>query len=340
MIFPRSRGGGNAGRISGCCIAIVLLTGALGLYGCASPPRIPANIVLRDVHNNGYTLAFDSRSETLASGGSEGRIRLWRLQDGKELSGWKAHTDSLQGLVFLDHDRELLSAAYDGSLARWTRDGTLLKRLNTPAPVTSMAADEAANLVVTGHSDGHVRLWRLADLSLWHDLHPHRGAVRAVAYHAATHQLASSGTDGRVFYWRGREEPRPLPSPPTDAQDLAFAPDGTFLMGSGWFNLFRWQLDNATLQVLPTAHHGIVKSISFSRDGRTLASIGRQTDSAVYLLDSRTGTVLKRFQPHELCGSFVRLSPDGRYLASTSDDASVYIWDLQHPLPERTFFAK
>ena len=71
------------------------------------------------------------------------------MPDGKELSGWKAHTDSLQGLVFLDHDRELLSAAYDGSLARWTRDGTLLKRLNTPAPVASMAADEAADFVVT-----------------------------------------------------------------------------------------------------------------------------------------------------------------------------------------------
>ena len=340
MIFPRSSRGGNAGRNIGQRVNIVLLTGVLGLSGCVSPPRIPANIVLRDTHNNGYTLAFDSRSETLASGGSEGRIRLWHLPDGKELSGWKAHTDSLQGLVFLDHDRELLTAAYDGTLARWTRDGTLLRRLNTPAPVTSMAADEAADFVVTGHSDGHVRLWRLADLSLTRDLHPHRGAVRAVAYHAATRHLASSGTDGRVFYWREREEPRPLPAPPTDAQDLAFAPDGAFLMGSGWFNLFRWQLDNETLQILPTAHHGIVKSISFSRDGRTLASIGRQTDSAVYLLDARTGAVLKRFQPHELCGSFVRLSPDGRYLASTSDDASVYIWDLQRPLPERTFFEK
>lgn len=340
MIFPRSSRGGNAGCISGRRIGIALLTGVLGLYGCASPPRIPANIVLQDAHNNGYVLAFDNRSETLASGGSEGRVRLWRLPDGKELSGWKAHTDSLQGLVFLNHDRELLTAAYDGTLARWTNDGTLLKRLNTPAPVTSMAADEAADVVVTGHSDGHVRLWRLADLSLAHDLPLHRGEVRAVAYHAAARLLASSGTDGRVYYWREGAEPRPLPAPPTDAQDLAFTPDGSVLMGSGWFNLFRWQLDNETLQVLPTAHHGIVKSISFSRDGRTLASIGRQTDSAVYLLDARTGAVLKRFQPHELCGSFVRLSPDGRYLASTSDDASVHIWDLQRPLPERTFFAK
>jgi WD40 repeat protein len=330
-IFSRSRGGGNAECRCDWRIFIMLLTGALGLSTCASPPRLPANVILRDAHNNGYTLAFDSRSETLASGGSEGRIRLWHLPDGM---------DSLQGLVFLDHDRELLSTAYDGTLARWTRDGTLLKRVKTPAPVTSMAANEAADLVVTGHSDGNVRLWRLADLSLIQDLHPHHGKVRAVAFHAATNQLASSGTDGSVFYWRVHEEPRPLPSPPTDAQDLEFAPDGRILMGSGWFNLFRWQLDNGTLQILPTPHHGIVKSISFSRDGRTLASIGRQTDSAVYLLDARTGVVLKRFQPHELCGSFVRLSPDGRYLASTSDDASIYIWDLQHPLPERTFFAE
>ncbi len=338
LIFPRSRDGGNPGRRIGLRIRMVWLAGALAVSGCAVTPRVPANVVLRDAHNNGYVLAFDDRSETLASGGSEGRIRLWRLPDGKELAGWKAHTDSVQGLQFLDHDRELLSAAYDGTLARWRRDGTLLKRLQTPAPVTSLAVDEAGDLAITGHSDGHVRLWRLAELTLVRDWQPHRGAVRAVAYHAADGQLASSGTDGRVFHWRRHEEPRPLSSPPTDAQDLAFTPDGKSLLGSGWFKLFRWRLDDGRLQVLPTPHHGFVKSISLSRDGRTLASIGRQTDSAVYLLDATTGAVLKRFQPHELCGSFVRLSPDGRYLASTSDDASVYIWDLQHPLPERNFF--
>ena len=213
-----------------------------------------------------------------------------------------------------------------------------LKKLDTPSPITDMAMDEATALVLTGHADGHVRLWRLADFSLVRDLPLHRGAVRAVAYHPPTRQLASSGTDGRVFHWHLEEQPRPLPFPPTDAQDLAFAPDGKFLMGSGWFKLFRWRLADASLTILPTEHHGIVKSISFNRDGRSLASIGRQTDSAVYLLDAQTGNVLKRFQPHELCGTAVRLSPDGRYLASTSDDANIHLWDLQNLLPERIFY--
>ena len=177
--------------------------------------------------------------------------------------------------------------------------------------------------------------------SLTRDLHPHRGEVRAVAYHAATRQLASSGTDGRVFYWREREEPRALPSPPTDAQDLAFAPDGAILMGSGWFNLFRWRLDDGGLQVLPTAHHGIVKSISFSRDGRTLASIGRQTDSAVYLLDARdrcrAASAFSRMNCAEAsCASrptgvtSPRLPTTRTYISGT----------LQHLLPERVFYLK
>jgi len=337
MIFPRSRDRSNARLLSW---TLVLVTAGLCLAGCATP-SIPANVVLQNAHNNGYVLAFDGRSNTLASGGSGGRLRLWQLPSGREITGWHAHSGSVQGIHFLDQDRELLSAAYDGTIALWTRDGRLLKRFLTPSPVTDMAAAEADDLIVTGHRDGHVRLWRLGDFSLLGDLPLHRGAVRAVAIHARGGQLASSGTDGHVFYWRlGDHAPRALPAPPTDAWSLAFSPDGTTLMGGGWFKLFRWRLDDATLEVLPTPHHGLVKSISYSRDGRRLATIGRQTDSAVYLLDARTGAVIKRFQPHELCGSYVLLSPDGRYLASTSDDASVHIWDLQHPLPERTFYSK
>ena len=338
MIFPRSSCRGNAAHKPWRRVGVSLLTGAWGLAGCVSPPSVPPNVVIPDAHNNGYVLAFDDRSETLASGGSEGGIRLWRLPDGKALTGWKAHSDSVQGLKFIDHDRELLSADYDDTLALWRRDGTLLRRITTPSHITSMAADETSGIIVTGHRDGHVRLWRLADFSLMKDLRLHHGSVRAVAYQATNRLLASSGTDGRVFYWRLGESPYLLPSPPTDARDLTFTPDGKVLLGSGWFKLFRWQLADDNLQTLPTAIHGIIKSISLSRDGRTLASIGNQTNSSVYLLNARTGAVLKRFQPHDLCGTYVLFSPDGRYLASTSDDASIHIWDLRHLLPEQTYY--
>jgi len=80
--------------------------------------------------------------------------------------------------------------------------------------------------------------------------------------------------------------------------------------------------------VLSTPHHGIIKSVEYLAAGDVLATISRQTDSSVYFLDPASGALLRRFQQHDLCGADISVSPDGRYLATTSDDASVRIWML------------
>jgi len=84
--------------------------------------------------------------------------------------------------------------------------------------------------------------------------------------------------------------------------------------------------------VLATEHTGVLKALRITIDGRRLASISRHTDSLVAFLDPNTGATLQRFQRHRLCGADVAVSEDGRYLAATSDDASVRLWDL-HQLP-------
>jgi WD40 repeat protein len=114
-----------------------------------------------------------------------------------------------------------------------------------------------------------------------------------------------------------------------DAWSLVFSPDGERLYGGTWFRLLRWELGDGALTSLPTAHRGIIRSLQFTGGGETLASISRQTDSAVYFIDPESGAVTRRFQKHDLCGAAVAVSPQGRYLATTSDDASVRIWVLQ-----------
>ncbi len=327
MILPRSPGHRNAG-----CYAIGLLV--LLAAGCAPLPSHPPNVVIEDAHNSGYRLAFSNASDTLASAGTEGRVRLWRLPAATEIAAWKAHDGSIHGLLFLDRDRLLLSAGHDATLAVWDRAGRLQTRRPTPSPITDLAGSEAAGLIVTGHVDGVVRVWSLPRIEPVSEHRLHRGAVLAVDFHAATQRYASSGRDGRVWIWKRGEPPTTLPPPPGNAHHLAFAPDGATLTGSGWFRLYRWPLDaQRTLTVLPTEHRGLIKAIQYTRDGRQIATISRETDSSVDLLDARTGAVTRRFRPHELCGTHLRLSPDERYLATTSDDASVRLWDFQRLIP-------
>ncbi len=310
----------------------LLLVGVVTwVAGCAAPgPQQPPDIRVDDAHLGGSIVAFNGAETLLASGGWEGDIRLYSLPSGKVAGGWHAHSDSVNGLKFL-RSGTLVSAGYDAFLVRWNARGAELQRVKTPAPITHMVANEALHRLVTGHNDGSVRLWRLTDFALLATHHDHTSAVRAVALDSATGSIASSSSDGSVVAWQPDGGSRKFARPPTDAWSLVFSPDGHRLYGGGWFDLFRWNVADATLTVLPTQHRGIIKSLDFNADGTKLASISRQTDDAVYFLDPDTGTVVRRFQSHDLCGAYIQLSADGHYLATTSDDASVRIWHLQSP---------
>lgn len=298
-----------------------------GLGGCAGAPTLPPRLVLETGTLTRSIVAFSPDGEKLASAEANGEITVWSLPDGRVRQRWRAHTDSIHGLALLA-DGRAVSASYDGSLALWSATLRELRRVTAPAPITDAVIDPESGAIVTGHTDGAARRWRLADLALVDTMRRHRGAMRAVAYHARSGYYASSGRDGAVYVWRQNEPPRALAAPPTDARDLAFAPDGARLYGSGWFKLFSWNVADGALTVQPTEHRGIIASIDLSADGRRLATISRQTDSAVQLVDAATGTPLARLQSHELCGAYVRMSRDERYLATTSDDATVRVWDL------------
>jgi WD40 repeat protein len=307
-------------------LAVLLLT------ACAvRQPAEPPSVIYENAHSGGSVVVFSGSGDVLASGGWEGGVRLWRTADGQRLARWRAHGDSVNGIGFASDDQLVVTAGYDGVLAAWDRGGNLVRRQQTPSPVMHMVLAVAAGRVLTGHADGTVRIWRLADFHLLQALELHRGAVRAVAIDPVALRYASSGVDGTIRVFDESGPARQLAAPPVDAWTLTFAPDGRMLYGGGWFRLFRWRVSDGALDVLPTRHQGIIRDMQFLGDGSSLATISRQTDSSVYFLDPYTGGVTRAFQQHALCGASIAVSADGRYLGTTSDDASVRIWDLDQP---------
>jgi WD40 repeat protein len=299
------------------------------LVACAGRPVAEPPFVIREnVHSGGSVVAFSRSGNLLASGGWEGTVRLWQMPEGSEVRHWRAHSDSVNGIVFIDADRQIITAGYDGVLARRSVDGVLLQRIEMLPAVMHMVADAESDRLLTGHRDGSVRLWKASDFTLLQKQTLHRGAVKAVAIEPLHTRYASSSTDGSVAVWTESGPVRYLEEPPADAWTLAFSPDGRWLSGGSWFRLYRWNLDDGLLTTIPTEHIGIIKSIQYIDGGNQLASISRQTDSSVYFLDPASGEVQRRFQQHDLCGAYVAVSADGRHLATTSDDASVRMWVL------------
>ena len=316
---------GTAIKILGGMLLVLILT------GCMPPQGERADVTLEDAHSGGSALAISPDSRILASGGKSGWLRLWRLDGGKALARWRAHKRTVNGIHFIRGGRRLISASFDGMIAEWDLEGRLKREWQTPSPILSLVADSKSNIVLTGHGDGQVRLWRLSTSELLHAWQIHDGYIKAVALDAARGRFAASGHDGELAYWKIGVNPRYFDQSSYSSATLEFSPEGRYLYGAGWFSLYRWELASGVLQKLKTEHFGRINRIAFMPDGKRLASISRQTDSAVLILDGATGKTVRRFQKHDLCGAVVTVSRDGRYMATTSDDASVRIWDLKKP---------
>ena len=305
----------------------ILAIFALFLTACTTQPYYKANAIYQDVHDGGSIVEFSPDEHILASGGWEGRVRLWALPDGKVIQDWQAHDDTVNGIVFISKNT-LITAGYDARLVRWTVEGKKMQDKKLPSAVTHMITAQDRGWLISGHADGWVRVWAIADFKLVTERQHHTDQVAALAYDVASGLIASSDTGRQVMLWRPGSKPRVLQSPGSYSRTLVFSADGKQLYGGGWFDLFQWDTGTGKLKVIATEHAGIIKSLDRTPAGH-LASISRQTDSAVYLLDADSGVVKQRYQPHELCGGYIRVSPTGRYWATTSDDASVRYWDHQ-----------
>lgn len=307
-------------------LSLVFLPGCAG-FSVSQGPQLK----LREVHLFGATsLAFSLSGDRLASGGLMGEVLIWSIPSGDRLAVLKAHHYAVRDLLWLDRDH-LVSRDEHGDIFVWDTSSRVVVDSLSNQEITAMAFLPYRRQLIVGDATGLLR-------SLGYPgFEPLAAAVagkdvKSIAVAPDGSSIAVSSGDGNVrLFDRELRLLRIMQRPAGRVFELRFSPDGRQLAGGGWFKLFLWTSATGELQVRSVAHSGAVVSLDYSPDGRYMATIGRIFDARLLITDAASGKVLRQLQSPPLCGWKVRYSPDGGTVSASSENGSVYFYDVTIP---------
>jgi WD40 repeat protein len=306
-------------------------------------------------------VAYSPDGTRLASGSSDGSVRVWNVTTGQEvLPPLRGHEDQIYAVAYSPDGRTLASAGDDMTVRVWdATTGQLIRTLGAGDDrvwVHTMAFSPDGLRLVLGGGD-EMRVW---DVTTGQEvpfspLRGHTTAIHGVAYSADGRWLASACGDSIVRVWSATTGAlvHKLRAATSGATAVAFSPDGRRLATGSLEGLITvW--DIATWRVLRTltGHTSGVTSVAFSPDGQRLASSSvagvihievwdRDAMSRKLRIEGTDRSWHNNRERLTLMGhtgsvSQLAFSPDGTQLVSASSDGAIKFWDARGDPEART----
>ncbi|WP_020137133.1 helix-turn-helix domain-containing protein [Streptomyces sp. 351MFTsu5.1] len=278
-------------------------------------------------------VAFAPVGGLLASGSSDGTVRLWRTAERRQTAVLTA-PGKVRSVAF-SPDGRMLAAAVVGAAGGAVRVWDVAARrvvagLTTDVPLRAVAYAPDGRTLASAGSDGTITLWRAGGS---HDrvatFRGHRDAVNALAYSPDGRTLASGGSDHTVRLWDTvRHRPLAvLAGHSAEVLGVAFAPDGRTLASGGADRVVRlWDPARLRSTAALTGISDDVNAVAFTPDSTTV--IGAAGDGAVRLWDVRGHRITTLLSGHTDYVLGVAAGPGGTLLATAGFDESVVLWDL------------
>jgi WD40 repeat protein len=299
--------------------------------------------------------AFSPDGKWLATGSPDRSVRLCSIETGecRVLASWPVGR-GVFALAFAPDGRTLavgggpgqdLSAGYVAILD--VKTGAVRVEHRQPATVYGLAFQPSGERLASAGFDGIVRVYDVHKGTLERELKGHDSAVLCVAYSPDGALLASGGWDKTARLWNAKDgTPGPVMKTATSyVQAVTFSPDGSRLASGGNSRAaYLWDVASGRrVRDLSLGDWGEVKGLAYLPNGAVLAT--GLTDGhrgTIALLDPRSGGLVAVNRGHTDGVAALTISPDGRWLASGSEDRTARVWDVWkfwHETPEVTSIA-
>jgi U4/U6 small nuclear ribonucleoprotein PRP4 len=256
-------------------------------------------------------------SVNLASGGGEGNVHLWSLNQDTPLSTLSGHTGRVCRVEFHPSGKYLASASFDTTWRLWDVSTTTELQLQEghSREVYSLSFNTEGSLLASAGLDSIGRIWDLRTGRTVMILDGHIREIYALDWGADGHRVLSGSGDGWVKCWdvrmvrgvggvgahrsvvsdlrwfKGTDDPASgAPLTKDDKGEVQPRKAGTFFVSSGYDkNVNIFSADDWALAKTLSGHSGNVMSVDVSRDGRWIASSGQDRTVKLWGCDDGKG---------------------------------------------------
>ncbi len=295
------------------------------------------NSVFTEAFDGVLSVTFSPNGQLLAAGNADGKIRLWRVNDGRLILTCEGHTDWVKSVTFNATGSLLASGSDDHTIRLWdVRTGKCLKTLQGHSHwVWSVMFDVKGQILASGSQDQTIKLWDIYSGQCLKTLQ-NFSEVRSIAISPNSNILANGSKDRKIKLWNIHtgECINILQGHKTSVEAVTFSPDGqTLLSSSGDWTIKLWDIASGNCLKTFQAHTNIIQSVSFSPVGNLIVS--GSDDQSIKLWSIDTGQCAKTLYGHTGLIWSVAYSPDGNLLASGSDDQTLRLWNANSGQPLR-----
>jgi WD40 repeat protein len=279
-------------------------------------------------HTNGvWIVSVSADGKRLLTSSGDTTLRLWDTDTGKQLRVFSGHTEGIVAAALAPDGRRVLSGSRDKTVRLWdATTGKQLDQMTCPDEVYCVAFGPEGK-ALSGGNDRSVQVWDLNTGKNAGVLTGHKDHVRGVAYSDRARLAATGSADQSVRLWDldAGKEVRRLTGHAELVVTVCFSPDGKRLLSAGYDHTVRlWEV--ATGKELKRLEVPGAICAAFSPDGRRIVTGGIRDNSTVHVWDTESGKELRKYAGHTAGIWSVTFFPDGKRIASASDDGTARIW--------------